>query len=250
MVCSGEPEGRQNFSTAHEIVHIFFRDVCPTATVSAEEERLCDLGAAILTMPATRFGPFLADRPLCFATIDECHSEFAVSFVAAGRRAMALTDTSACLFLGAMARTKKQIRFRIGTPKPRITKWWQSDRWPFSVSHLNLPILEGSVIGDAFAHQNQRAGHGSLGIAFRVGTYEVEARGYSYPLPGGPEHRQVLALARGPLDDLCPGEGYETGTNLTELIRLRQIIRMYGESALWRNVARDTRCNGYARWTQ
>jgi hypothetical protein len=208
VVCSDEPEGRQNFSTAHEIIHTFFREVGPAPAISAEEEKLCNLGAAILTMPAARFGRFLAARPLCFATIDECHREFAVSVVAAGRRAMTLTDASACLFLGTMTRTKKQIRFRIGTPKLRITKWWQSDRWPFTDSHLNLPILDGSVIGDAFSHQDHRAGHGSLGIAFRPGNYEVEARGYGYSLPGNPQHRQVLALACGPLDGLtasrCP----------------------------------------------
>jgi len=207
VVCSDEPDGRQNFSTAHEIVHTFFREVCPSPTISTEEERLCDLGAAILTMPAARFGPFLAARPLCFTTIDECHREFAVSVVAAGRRAMTLTDASACLFLGTMTRTKQQIRFRVGTPKLRITKWWPSDRWPFSGSHLNLPVLDGSVIGDAFTHQDYRAGHGSLGIAFRPGTYEVEARGYGYPLLGNPQHRQVLALARGQLDDLTPTWG-------------------------------------------
>jgi hypothetical protein len=114
---------------------------------------------------------------------------------------MALTDVSACLFLGTMARTKKQIRFRIGTPKLRITKWWQSDRWPFSGSHLNLSVIEGSAIGSAFVHQDQRAERGSLGVAFRAGIYEVEARGYGYPLPTDPQHRQVLALARGPFDD-------------------------------------------------
>ena len=78
-VCSDEPEGRQNFSIAHEIVHTFFREICPTTTASAEEERLCDLGAAVLTMPAARFGVFVATRPLTFATIDECRREFAVS---------------------------------------------------------------------------------------------------------------------------------------------------------------------------
>jgi hypothetical protein len=201
-VCSEESEGRQNFSTAHEIVHIFFREVCPDAMASAEQEKLCDLGAAVLTMPAGRFGPFLAARPLCFATIDECRCEFAVSFVAAGRQAMALTDVSACLFVGTVARTKVQIRFRTGTPKLRVMKWWQSARWPFADSHLYLPILGGSVTGEAFAHQDQRAGRGSLGVAFRAGIYEVEARDYSYSLPGGPERRQVLALARGPLDSL------------------------------------------------
>jgi hypothetical protein len=189
--------------------------VCPTATPSAEEEKLCNLGAATLTMPAARFGLFLAARPLCFATIDECRREFSVSLVAAGRRAIVLTDLSACLFIAAPAQTN----YHVGTPELRITKWWRSDRWPFPGSHVNLPVLEGSVIGEVFAHRDQRAERGSLGIAFHAGTYDVEAREYGYLLPGEFEHRQVLTLARGPLDDLCPGEGLRTGTNLTNVSR-------------------------------
>jgi hypothetical protein len=206
LVCSSQPEGRQNFSTAHEIVHTFFRDVRPAATPSAEEEELCNLGAAILTMPAARFGTFLAARPLCFATLEECQREFAVSLVAAGRRAMALTDLSACLFIAAPAKAKAS--FRAGAPELRIVKWWWSDRWPFpGSSHVDLPVIQGSVIGEVFAHRDQRAERGDLGVAFCAGTYDVEAREYGYLLPGNFERRQVLALARGPVD----GESLDRG---------------------------------------
>lgn len=206
LVCSSQPEGRQNFSTAHEIVHTFFREVRPAATPSAEEEELCNLGAAILTMPAARFGIFLAARPLCFATLEECQREFAVSLVAAGRRAMALTDLSACLFIAAPAKTKAS--FRVGAPELRIAKWWWSDRWPFpGSSHVDLPVIQGSVIGEVFAHRDRRAEHGGLGVAFCAGTYDVEAREYGYLVPGNFERRQVLALARGPVD----GESLDRG---------------------------------------
>ena len=109
-VCAAQPQGRQNFSAAHEIVHTFFREVRPAATASPEEERLCDLGAVVLTMPVARFGPFLQARPLCLASIDECCREFAVSITAAGRRAMELTDVPACLFVGQKAQTLAQAR--------------------------------------------------------------------------------------------------------------------------------------------
>ena len=159
LVCSGQPEGRRNFSTAHEIIHTFFREVRPAATPSAEEEKLCNLGAAILTMPAARFRPFLTARPLCFATLEECQREFAVSFVAAGRRAMALTDLSACLLIAAPAETK--VSFRSGAPELRITKWWWSGRWPFpGSSYVNLSVIQGSVISEAFAHLDRRQCHG------------------------------------------------------------------------------------------
>jgi Zn-dependent peptidase ImmA (M78 family) len=197
VISRAEPEGRRFFSVGHEIVHTWFREVCPSATASFEEERLCDLGAAALTMPAARFGPFLAARQLSLTAIDACRREFAVSATAAGRRAMELTDVSACLFGGEMARTLKQIRSGTGTPELRIRKWWQSARWPFNDGHLNLPVAPESVIGQAFVHQDHRTGLGNLGIPFRAGVFEIDARGQSYP-PGAGD-RRVLALARGPL---------------------------------------------------
>lgn len=197
IVSQAEPEGRRNFSIAHEIVHTYFREVCPAGPVSAEEEKLCDLGATILTMPAARFLPFLAARPLCLAAIDDCHREFAVSSTAAGRRAMELTDVSACLLVAEMARTLRQIRVGTGTPQLRITKWWQSARWPFRDGHLNLPVSSRSLISQAFVHQDRRAGQAVLGIPFRAGIYNIEARGHTYP--SGTGTRRVLALAHGPL---------------------------------------------------
>jgi IrrE N-terminal-like domain len=200
LVCSGQTEGRRNFSIAHEIIHTFFRDMRPTATPSAEEEELCNIGAATLTMPAARFRPFLAARPLCFAALEECQREFAVSLVAAGRRAMALTDLPACLFIAAPVTTEASSR--ASTPELRVAKWWWSDRWPFpGSSHIGIPVVQGSVIGEVFAHRDQRAERGGLGVDCCAGTYDVEAREYGYLLPGNLERRQVLALARGPVDE-------------------------------------------------
>jgi hypothetical protein len=199
LVCSGQPEGRQNFSTAHEIVHTFFRDVAFGARPGAEEEELCNLGAAVLTMPAARFSAFLTGRPLCFATLEECQREFAVSLVAAGRRAVALTELSACLMIAAPAKT--EVSLREGVPELRIAKCWWSSHWPFpGGSHIGLAIAPGSVIGDVFTHRDQRAERGSLAIANCIGTYDIEVREYGYLLPDNLERPQVLALARGPID--------------------------------------------------
>jgi hypothetical protein len=199
-VCAAEPQGRQNFSAAHEIVHTYFREVCPAAIASPQEERLCDLGAAVLTMPAARFVPFLTARPFSLASLNECRQEFAVSITAAGRRAIELTDASACLFVGENARTLAQIGTAAGTPQLRIVKWWASAHWPFRESHLNLPVSRQSLIGQAFAHQDHRSGKGGLGMPFRGGTYAIDAWGNRYPAHSGA--RRVLALARGPLTDV------------------------------------------------
>lgn len=52
-LAEGEPPGRQHRSLAHEIVHTFFREVHP-GPATTQEERLCEMGAAELTMPAAR----------------------------------------------------------------------------------------------------------------------------------------------------------------------------------------------------
>lgn len=151
-------------------------------------------------MPVARFGPFLQARPLCLASLDECRQEFAVSITAAGRRAMELTEVPACLFVGQRAQTLAQTGAGSGTPDLRIVKWWISAHWPFRNSHLNLPVSPQSLIGQAFAHQDHRAGQGGLGMPFRAGTYVIDARGNRYPHGAGV--RGVLALARGPLADV------------------------------------------------
>ena len=146
-------------------------------------------------MPAARFSPFLAARPLCFAALEECQHEFAVSLVAAGRRAMTLTDLSACLFIAAHAKT--QVSLRADIPELRIAKWWWSSHWPFpGSSHVDLPVIQESVIAEVYAHRDQRAERGGLGVACCAGTYDIEAREYGYLLPGNLEHRQVLISPR------------------------------------------------------
>ena len=191
-----EPDERQNFSIAHEVVHTFFRDLRPYASPSNEEERLCDIGAAELTMPAARFGAFVRAGRLCFATIDELHEEFAVSFEAAARRTMQLTDGAACLFVAALVRTERQERFNKGTPALRITKWTPSSEWPNQRSFRHLLVATGSLLDQAFINQDERSARADLGIKLCSDIYDIEVRGYSYPRPGDPLYRQVLALAQ------------------------------------------------------
>jgi Zn-dependent peptidase ImmA (M78 family) len=195
-VHAGEPLERQNFSTAHEIVHTFFREACPSPLPSPQEEKLCDLGAAELTMPARRFAACLAAASLSLAGLDERRHEFAVSFEAAARRAIDLTDEPACLLIATVTRPLKQERLSTGQPALRVIKSWQSRTWPQEDSYENQIVSLASLVGQAFTHQDQRQGRTSLGIASRSGIYVTQARGYAYPLPGNPSYRQVVALAR------------------------------------------------------
>jgi hypothetical protein len=69
-----------------------------------------------------------------------------------------------------------------------------------SRSYKNKPVALTSLIGQAFTHQDERRGFARLGLPFDPGTYELEARGYAYPLPGKLAYCQALSLARVPAD--------------------------------------------------
>jgi len=195
-VNSGEPRERQNFSIAHEIVHTFFREACPCSRPSSREEQLCNLGAAELTMPAERFARHLARAGLSLAGIDSCAKNFDVSFEAAARRAMNCTSQPACLFVAALSRTKQQEQLDSGQPILRIVKWRPSQSWPYPSCYKNRPVDPNSLIGQSFAHQDERHGYVRLGLPFDSSVYELEARGYSYPREGNQNYRQAVSLAR------------------------------------------------------
>jgi hypothetical protein len=195
-VNSSEPQERQNFSIAHEIVHTFFRDACPCIQPTPQEEELCNLGAAELTMPAGRFTSHLAAAGLTFAGIDSCKQEFAVSFAAAARRAVNLTREQACLFTAAPGGTAALDRPDADRSLLRITRWRPSPSWRQPQARENDPVTLASLPGQAFVHQDERRGQASLGLQSHPGTYLVEARGYAYPLPCNPDHHQVVTLAR------------------------------------------------------
>jgi hypothetical protein len=200
VVNSDEPRERQVFSIAHEVVHTFFRDACRFCSSSPREEQLCDLGAAELTMPASRFTAHLGKVGLSLAGVDSCHREFGVSFEAAARRAVSLTDEPACLFIAALGRTTREVRANTGQPVLRVVRWRASRNWPRPLGYKNLPVQPTSLIGQAFTHQDERIGHTRLGLPFDPATYQVEARGYGYHRPGNPDYRQTVSLARVPSD--------------------------------------------------
>lgn len=154
-------------------------------------------------MPAARFVPFLTARPLSLASIDQCRQEFAVSITAAGRRAIELTDASACLFVGENARTLAQIGTVAGTPQLMIVKWWDSAHWPFRESHLNLTVSRQSLIGQAFVHQDHRSGKGGLGMPFRAAPTPLTPGGTGIQLTQGPAGCWLWPAGRSPT---FPGE--------------------------------------------
>ena len=197
IVNAEEPEERQWFSFAHEIVHTFFREVCPNVSnPSGEEERLCDIGAAELTMPLERFRAEMHGTILSLALIDQLHEEFDVSFEAAGRRALAITDEAACLFVASLARTNDQELKNAGEPVLRLVRWTSSQSWPDKQTYKNRPIDDDSIIAGSFASLDSRSGRGNLGVPCNSSVYDIETRSYEYQRGAVVKHRQVVALAK------------------------------------------------------
>lgn len=188
-----EPAGRQHRSLGHEIVHTFFRDVNP-GPAGPEEERLCEIGAAELTMPAERVRRFMSGQPaITFSVINECADEFDVTKDAAARRLVELSDMAVCYLVATMARTTNQARFNKGIPALRVANWTWSPSWPDRRPYRGLAFTPGSLVAQAFDAQQLRAGRARLGTNHRDGVFDIEAVGYTYPRRGRPT-RQVAVL--------------------------------------------------------
>jgi hypothetical protein len=190
------PAERQHFSRGHEIVHIYFRELSAYHSNSAEIEELCDLGAVELTMPTERFSAALAKFGTTLAGVLACSKEFGVSLQAAMRRAMELTAESACELVGTLRAPAGASQQTVARPQLRVQHWNPSATWTASGDYTDATLRDGSIIHQAFAHLDDRAGLEELGSRFGPGVFNVEARGVSYTRKGDPNHREVIALIR------------------------------------------------------
>lgn len=81
------PEGRINFTVAHEICHTFFYERVPEIKFAAhpvdpEEERLCNSGAEELLMPAIDVKRRAKDKPVSLAGLQALAADYRVSIPA------------------------------------------------------------------------------------------------------------------------------------------------------------------------
>jgi len=81
------PEGRINFTVAHEICHSFFYERVPQIKFDAhpvdpEEERLCNCGAEELLMPALDVKRRAADQPVSLDVLQAMAAHYRVSAAA------------------------------------------------------------------------------------------------------------------------------------------------------------------------
>ncbi|MFZ2493489.1 MAG: ImmA/IrrE family metallo-endopeptidase [Thermoanaerobaculia bacterium] len=77
-------ENRRRFTLAHEICHTFFYELVPEIKfrphdVFPDEERLCDVGASELLMPARSLKKSAKDRPVSVETLQALADEYSVS---------------------------------------------------------------------------------------------------------------------------------------------------------------------------
>jgi len=83
------------------------REAYPSITQpSPEEEFLCDVGAAELTMPLERFRREMEGQALSLGSSMICMKSLVFPLRQAGRRALHTTDETACLFVAALARRR------------------------------------------------------------------------------------------------------------------------------------------------
>jgi hypothetical protein len=78
------PEGRINFTVAHEICHTFFYERVPEIKFAAhpvdpQEERLCNCGAEELLMPALDVKRRAKDQPVSLAVLQAMAADYRVS---------------------------------------------------------------------------------------------------------------------------------------------------------------------------
>lgn len=187
--------GRNHRSLGHEIVHSYFREVHP-GPPGAQEERLCEIGATELTMPANRVAAVMSSQPeVTFEFIAKFASELNVSKGAAARRLADLSQTPVCYIVAALRRTKQQEEDDRGSPTLRVASWACSQSWPERRPYIGLSIEPDSLIGQAFKARDSRVGRGDPAIHHRCGTFGIEAAGYEFIWRGTPMC-QVAVLLR------------------------------------------------------
>ena len=194
---------RQRFTCAHELIHLAFPNFKKETryrldtkqpgrnTPNAEEEYLCDLGAAALLMPRTLVeGRYSLDEGL--AGVEQLARHADVSLQAAGNRLASLAE-GVCAFLVFEWSHKPADRpaLRRGHDVPKRLRLRYS-----SVAGINAYVPrfksapDDSVFCRAWHGWQREHGHELLPGAERLGPFEVEAQAF------GSDHRVVLATAR------------------------------------------------------
>lgn len=214
------PPNRRRYSIAHEVVHQFVPSDHGTARFDAlppkrkdaaigELERLCQVGAAELLLPAAPFQVALATQAVSIPALEALAQMFDVSTEAAARRAVDLHTTPLAL---AFARPVGEwepvwaVIARIGAPRGRVgdddlivTAWVATPRFSSVRVVHGEPIPRKSCIRRAWGWGRYKPRESRIYRAVEawplypeLGKLSVEAA----PLPRGKQPIEVLALIR------------------------------------------------------
>lgn len=198
-----DPEDRQHFTEAHELMHPAFPGFAEghryrldasmdRHSENAEEEYLCDLGAAALLMPSELVGDRYTVRG-GLEDVERLSSAAEVSIEAAANRIVSLSDEPAvllCMTWSHKPADRPELRKGADVPKRLRVRYAVT-------SHTNLyvPKFKGaqddSVFCDAAKAASICAATTTLPGVEQAGLFRVQAKRY-----GNDHLERVLAIAR------------------------------------------------------
>lgn len=194
---------RQRFTCAHELMHLAFPGFKKETRYrldtkqpglngrNAEEEYLCDLGAAALLMPRSLVErSYGVDEGL--AGVERLAHDAEVSLQAAGNRLISLfAGPAAFLVFEWSNKPADRPALRRGEAVPKRLRLRYA-----TVSGIEASVpkfksaADDSVFGRAWHARRRARGRELLSGAEHLGAFEIEAKAY-----GGAERRVVLAIA-------------------------------------------------------
>lgn len=201
---SQDGDERQRFTCAHELMHLAFPGFKKEARYrleakdpgaharNAEEEYLCDLGAAALLMPARLVrDAYTVEGGL--REVERLAAEAHVSLEAAANRIVSLASGQAAFLVFEWShKPADRPALRRGDDVPKRLRLRYATATGIDAY---IPRFKGAPEESAFcrAWHGRRLERGAepLPGAESLGTFEVEAKAY-----GGDDRRRVLAIAR------------------------------------------------------
>ena len=196
---------RQRFTCAHELMHLVFPSFKKETRYrvetkqpggngrNAEEEYLCDVGAAALLMPRGLVeGHYSLKEGL--DGVERLSRDADVSLQAAGNRLVSLADeVGAFLVFEWSHKPADRPALRRGEDVPKRLRLRYAS---VAGSNAYVPRFKGapdsSVFGRAWHGWERERGHENLPGAEHLGGFDLEAKAY------GSDNRVVLATARKP----------------------------------------------------
>ena len=182
---------RLRFTLAHEICHTFFYEFVPEIKFSPheidpQEERLCDLGASELLMPASAVKKSAANRAICIESLRTLAEEFAVSAAAMFLRLRSLKLWN-CVFSEWHRMLNGNFELaRIYGAKQHPWRWddpsilaqaWESFRSSFGSTFVHYEAEPGRDVYSPARFEVQRIGNRIISL------WGAQIERPTYPLP-------------------------------------------------------------------